>query len=94
MNYSPAPIDTSNIDLSSELRDLIKLLARNNHEVWARQRFRDGWRYGPTRNDQLKEHPSLVPYEELSESERRYDEITSSELLKAILVSGFRIEKS
>jgi hypothetical protein len=93
MDYKPAPIDTSNIVLSDDLLELTDLLGKNNHEVWARQRISDGWTYGPVRDDQLKQHPSLVPYEELSESERNYDLVMASELLKTILAMGFRIVK-
>jgi len=93
MDYKPAPINTSDVALNEELQELIKLLARNNHEIWARQRMRDGWTHGPARDDRRKEHPSLVPYEQLSESERAYDEIMSTETVKAMLALGFRIEK-
>jgi hypothetical protein len=93
MNYAPAPIDTANVDLSEDLYELSRLLAKNNHEVWARQRIDDGWQYGPVRDDKRKEHPSLVPYEELSESERKYDVIMAEELLKAVMVLGFHTEK-
>jgi RyR domain len=94
MDYVPAPIDTANVDLSEDLLELSRLLAKNNHEVWSRQRIDDGWQYGPVRDDSRKEHPSLVPYEELSESERKYDVIMAEELLKAVMVLGFHIEKS
>ena len=94
MNYVPAPIDTANVDLSEDLLELSRLLAKNNHEVWARQRIEDHWSYGPQRDDHSKQHPSLVPYEELNESERKYDQIMAAELLKAITKLGFRIEKT
>jgi len=93
MDYQPAPINTTNIALNEEQLELVELLAKNNHEIWARQRLRDGWTYGPERNDPRKEHPSLIPYEELSDSERAYDEIMSAEMVKAMLALGFRIEK-
>jgi hypothetical protein len=38
-------------------------------------------------------HPSLIPYEELSESEKKYDRATAMETLKAIVVLGFRITR-
>ena len=44
-------------------------LARNVHEVWAAGRIADGWTKGP-RNDALRQHPCLVPYEELPEIEK------------------------
>ncbi len=93
MNYEPAPIDTTRITLTEDIRELTEQLARNTHDVWARQRLSEGWRYGSTRDDERKEHPSLVPYEQLSESEKDYDRNTAVETLKAIISLGYRIEK-
>jgi hypothetical protein len=94
MKYQPEPIDTSRVTLDKEVRELTELLARNAHDIWARQRLADGWRFGPKRNDQKKEHPCLVPYEELPESEKEYDRNAAMETLKAILALGYRIVKS
>lgn len=93
MDYQPAPRDTSDVVLPKFLVELTELLARNTHENWARQRMDDGWRYGPRRDDAKKEHPSLVPYERLSEKEKEYDRRTAMETLKTIYALGFRIEK-
>ena len=68
--YLPQPVDTSNICLPQELENLVEQLARNVHEVWASSRIAQGWTWGPVRSDAFKTHPSLVPYEELSEEER------------------------
>ncbi|MDQ3411880.1 MAG: RyR domain-containing protein [Chloroflexota bacterium] len=91
--YTPRPIDTSNVALPPELDALLEYLAQNVHEVWASRRLAEGWRYGPDRNDTRKEHPCLVPYDQLSESEREYDRATARETLRAILALGFRIER-
>ncbi|MFL6227254.1 MAG: RyR domain-containing protein [Pyrinomonadaceae bacterium] len=93
-DYVPEPIDTSRVRLSDDLLGLSQLLAKNTHEVWARQRLSDGWRYGPARDDVRREHPSLVPYEELSESEKAYDLNTVLETLKATVSLGYRIERA
>jgi len=69
------------------------MLARNAHDIWARQRLADGWRFGPRRDDAKKEHPCLVPYEDLPESEKVYDRSAAMETLKAILALGYRIMK-
>ncbi|HEV2915678.1 MAG TPA: TRAFs-binding domain-containing protein [Pyrinomonadaceae bacterium] len=92
MNYKPEPSDTSSVTLTEDILSLTEKLARNTHEVWARQRLADGWRYGPVRDDARKEHPCLVPYEELSEDEKEYDRTTALETLKAILLLGYRLE--
>ena len=93
MTYKPAPRDTSGIVLPRPIEALTELLARNTHENWARQRIAEGWRYGPQRDDERKEHPNLVPYEELSEADKEYDRSTAMETIKAILALGYRIEK-
>lgn len=92
MNYAPNPIDTSRAKLSDQVRDLTERLAENTHDLWAAQRIADGWKYGPERNDQRKETPCLVPYDQLPDSEREYDRLTAMETLKAIIALGYRIE--
>lgn len=93
MEYEPAPLDTSQVRLTEDIRELTELLAKNTHDVWARQRISDGWRYGPQRDDQRKEHPGLVPYEQLSDAEQEYDRQTALETLKAIIALGYRVSK-
>lgn len=90
-NYQPTPIDVSRVELSPKLEDLVERLARNTHEVWAQNRTQQGWSYGPSRNDERKEHPCLVPYDELPASEQDVDRHTVTAMLKAILALGFQI---
>jgi hypothetical protein len=89
--YAPNPIDTSGVTLPEELTALTEKLAASNHDNWARGRQKEGWTYGPARNDELKQHPGLVPYGELSETEKEYDRVTAMETLKAIYALGYRI---
>jgi hypothetical protein len=91
--YEPDPIDTSGVVLTAEIDALTERLAYNTHAVWARQRIAAGWRYGPTRNDLTKEHPGLVPYEHLSDSEKQYDRNTALETLRFIAALGYQIVK-
>jgi hypothetical protein len=93
MAYTPSPIDTSQIKLPRDILELTELLAENAHEIYARQRFAEGWRYGPHRDDALKENPTLVPYDELPAGEKEYDRNAALETLKAIIALGYRIEK-
>jgi hypothetical protein len=94
MDYDPKPVDTTDVDLTSEVLELTELLAKNTHDIWARQRLSDGWRYGPRRDDERKEHPCLIPYEELTETEKQYDRNTALETLKLIVALGYRLEKA
>lgn len=92
-DYKPTPLNTEDIILPYELEELIEQMARNVHDVWAESRIAEGWRYGEQRDDQLKTHPCLVPYEELPETEREYDRQTAVQTLKLILKFGFNIHK-
>ena len=92
-DYVPQPIDTSDIRLPEELNVLIEQMAKNVHEVWAQSRMEQGWTYGEERSDVLKQHPCLIPYEELPEVEKAYDRDTALETLKLICKLGFKIEK-
>ena len=91
--YTPNPIDTSHIDLSPDLSELVECLAKNNHDHWAQKRLDEGWRHGHRRSDHEKEHPDLVPYDELPESEKEYDRKTVLEALKAIIALGYEIKR-
>lgn len=91
LKYLPTPIDTSNIELPSELIPLLEKIAENVHDIWARNRLSEGWKYGEKRDENKKEHPCLVPYMQLSNKEKDYDRATAQESLKLILKLGFRI---
>ena len=93
MDYNPQPVDTSDIQLPEELSELVEQMAKNVHEVWAQSRMEQGWEYGDERSDALKQHPCLVPYEELPEVEKAYDRDTALETLKLICKLGFKIVK-
>lgn len=86
------PKQTDDIILSGEL-NILEAMAKNVHEVWAESRISQGWTYGPERNDALKHHPCLVPYEDLPEVEKAYDRDTAVGILKLICKLGFKITK-
>ncbi len=44
--YKPQPIDTSDIILPGNLMALAEELAKNVHEVWAKNRMEQGWTFG------------------------------------------------
>ena len=91
--YIPKPIDTSNIKLSEDLLALTEKIAENVHDVWAAGRIKEGWKYGPVRDDLKKETPCLIPYSELPESEKEYDRNTALETVKTIISLGYSIKR-
>ena len=91
--YQPIPVDTSSVELTEELMDLTEEIAKNVHDVWAQNRIKEGWTYGPERNDGQKQTPCLVPYEDLPEEEKDYDRNTALSTIKLIYKLGFEIKK-
>jgi hypothetical protein len=89
--YRPAPIDTSHVQLSSDVNALIETLAMSAHDNWATKRLREGWTRGPLRDADDKTHPSLVHYQDLPESEKEYDREMVRETLRAVVALGYRI---
>jgi len=73
--------------------EVIENLAICVHNRWMTGRLTDGWKYGHERNDEKKEHPSLIPYEELSEEEKEYDRQTAKTVINYLLNNGYDIIK-
>lgn len=46
-----------------------------SHDSWLAQKERDGWKYGPVKDPEKKEHPCYVPYDELPEAQKAKDAI-------------------
>ena len=91
--YVPHPIDLSDVELEEELMELREAIAENAHEVWAANRRREGWTYGPRRDDGLKQTPDMVPYSRLSDSERHYDREMAMNTIKLLKKLGYDLVK-
>lgn len=44
-----------------------------SHNKWMALKLREGWRYGPKKDAELRVHPCLLPYSELPEEQRTKD---------------------
>ena len=53
--------------------DEVERLSRVEHARWCAERALDGWTYAETRDNVLKHHPDLVPWDVLPERVRDYD---------------------
>ena len=49
------------------------LSPRENHDNWMQMKTSQGWVYGDVKNLGKKTHPNLVPFDKLSEIEKRKD---------------------
>lgn len=44
-----------------------------SHKSWLKQKEEEGWKYGPVKNPETKEHPCFVSYDELPVNQRSKD---------------------
>ncbi len=91
--YKPTAVALDKQSLDPELENTIEKIAVAVHERWAQGRLDDGWKYGSERDDARKEHPCLVPYEQLSDSEKDYDRNTARTTIMLLQHFGYEIRK-
>src|SRR5579864_2000031 len=46
-----------------------------SHENWLEEKRAEGWKYGPTKNPETKEHPCFMPYDGLPVAQRVKDSL-------------------
>ncbi|XP_076313816.1 ryanodine receptor-like isoform X3 [Tachypleus tridentatus] len=81
-NYNPQPVDMSNLTLSRDMQNMSERLAENAHDLWAKKM-----------KEELGEglHPQMVPYDLLTDREKRKNRERSQELLKYLQYEGFQV---
>lgn len=89
--YEPQPVDVSGISLDGDLKELTEVIAENAHDIWAVKRFKEGFTYGPVRDDNKKHNPDLVPYSMLPEGEKEYDRTMAINTIKLVKRLGYRL---
>ena len=43
------------------------------HEAWREENRKTGWKYGPVKDPAKREHPCMVPYEQLPDEQKAKD---------------------
>ncbi|XP_074531886.1 ryanodine receptor 2 [Halichoeres trimaculatus] len=90
--YKPAPLDLSQVFLNPAHEELVKLMAENDHNVWARERIKQGWTYGAQQDVKAKRSPYLVPYSLLDERSRKGGMESVREAVCTLLAYGYSLE--
>ena len=86
-NYNPQPVDMTNLTLSRDMQNMADRLAENAHDIWAKRK-----------KDELEAsgggvHPQMVPYDMLTEKEKRKDRLRSVELIKYLQFMGYNLSR-
>ncbi|CAL8106014.1 unnamed protein product [Calicophoron daubneyi] len=84
-SYLPTPDDLRGVNVSKEMLNLAERLADNAHNIWARQKMSDLEAIGGG------VHQLLVPYDILTDNERKRYRRLTHELIKYLQYHGYRL---
>ncbi|XP_023208270.1 ryanodine receptor 3-like isoform X5 [Xiphophorus maculatus] len=93
-SYKPSPLDLSDIKLTPGQELLVDKLAENAHNVWAKDRIKQGWTYGIQQDLKSKRNPRLVPYVLLDERTKKSNRDSLREAIRTMIGYGYNIEPS
>uniref|UniRef100_A0A8C0IEE0 Ryanodine receptor 3 n=1 Tax=Bubo bubo TaxID=30461 RepID=A0A8C0IEE0_BUBBB len=90
--YKPAPLDLSEVKLLPSQEFLVDRLAENAHNVWAKDRIKQGWTYGIQQDLKNKRNPRLVPYALLDERTKKSNRDSLREAVRTFAGYGYSVE--
>uniref|UniRef100_A0A803SL69 Ryanodine receptor 2 n=1 Tax=Anolis carolinensis TaxID=28377 RepID=A0A803SL69_ANOCA len=90
--YKPAPMDLSCIKLTPSQESMVDKLAENAHNVWARDRIRQGWTYGIQQDVKNRRNPRLVPYTLLDDRTKKSNKDSLREAVRTLIGYGYNLE--
>uniref|UniRef100_A0A3Q2WQF0 Ryanodine receptor 3 n=1 Tax=Haplochromis burtoni TaxID=8153 RepID=A0A3Q2WQF0_HAPBU len=90
--YKPAPLELSDVRLNAGQEVLVDKLAENAHNVWAKDRIKQGWTYGIQQDLKSRRNPRLVPYALLDERTKKSNRDSLREAIRTMVGYGYEID--
>eukprot|EP00002_Diphylleia_rotans_P017595 TRINITY_DN3413_c0_g2_i1.p1 TRINITY_DN3413_c0_g2~~TRINITY_DN3413_c0_g2_i1.p1 ORF type:complete len:947 (-),score=177.36 TRINITY_DN3413_c0_g2_i1:665-3505(-) len=79
-DYHPDPLFVSG-NRVAEYAPVVHGIAAEIHDAWTVTKLGEGWIFGTPRNDSLKIHPLMKPFDELTEEEKSYDRMMTLQVI-------------
>jgi hypothetical protein len=76
-------VDTTEANRTSYIKGVEAIIEkdlepRELHKSWLKEKLDTGWKYGPVKDEEKKEHPAMVDYDELPTHQQMKDTIFRS----------------
>jgi hypothetical protein len=89
---SASPSEPSrNKEIRDHLEHHLERLAEAEHDGWMTHRLRNGWRFHETRDDVQKLHNALLPYEKLTENDKKKDRNSVRHFPDMVQLAGYQL---
>ena len=82
-HWEDAPEWQRNSAIKGALGAIDGATPENSHEGWLAEKEATGWKYGPKKDPDKKEHPCMVPYSDLPEGQKVKDHLFTA-VVKAV----------
>lgn len=66
---------------------------RESHESWLEEKRRTGWKYGPIKDPEKKEHPCFVAYDDLPPEQKQKDDLYIATVTAMARAFGVEVTK-
>ncbi len=93
VGYAVRPLGDAKPAIHGFSAEEVEILSRMEHDRWMAEKLKNGWKFGPQRDDNLKLHPSLVLWEDLPESEKDKDRQTVLRIPQYLGLAGLKMVK-
>lgn len=84
-DFNPKPVDLSNMNLEKDMMSAAEKIAENSHNIWCKKIFTE------ISGKPSSLPPSLVPWDLLTDFERRKNRFHAAEILKFLQYHGYRV---
>jgi len=68
-------------------------LSKAEHDRWANEKLANGWTYAPVRDNALKHHPMLIPFDRLPLAEQQKDTNVVNNIIPLLRSVGLKVVK-
>jgi len=85
--------DSIKASVESGVREVLAdpgITAEESHSNWMEFKLNAGWTHGPIKSEHLKEHPCLVPFDELPEEQQIKDKLFIA-IVNAITLTNVKV---